>query len=144
MKRLFLDANILFSAAYSSEGKSALIVELAAIGIWQIFTSAFTIEEAHRNLDAKYPEMILQFNDLLKKITIVAEFSGLHFPAGLTEKDRPVFQAAYGCKATHLITGDIVHFGKYMQKPAETFGILVMTPSQFLDKRLGDVVTYVA
>lgn len=37
------------------------------------------------------------------------------------------------CKATHLITGDIVHFGKYMQKPAETFGLVVMTPAQFLN-----------
>lgn len=133
MKRLFLDANVLFSAAHNSKGKSAFIIELAAAGAWKIFTSAFTAEEARRNLDAKYPEMILQFNDLLKKITIKAESFGLPFPAGLIEKDRPVFQAALSCNATHLITGDIFHFGKYMQKPAETFGILVVTPSQFLN-----------
>lgn len=133
MKRIFLDANILFSAVHNGGGKSAFIIELAAAEEWKIFTSAFTAEEARRNLGAKYPKMILQFNDLLKKITVIAESSGLPFPAGLIEKDRPVFQAALSCNATYLITGDILHFGKYMQKPAETFGIVVMTPSQFLN-----------
>ena len=133
MKRLFLDANVLFSAAHNSEGKSVFIIELAATGRWKIFTSAFTAEEARRNLDLKYPEKILSFNKLLEKMTVVAESSGLPFPAGLMEKDRPVFQAAMNCKATHLITGDIVHFGKYMRKPDETFGIIVMTPAQFLN-----------
>ena len=136
MKRLFLDANVLFSAAHNNEGKLAFIIELAATGRWKIFTSTFTVEEARRNLDLKYPGKILSFNKLLEKMTVVAECSGLPFPAGLTEKDRPVFQAAMSCKATHLIRGDIVHFGKYMRKPAETFGIIVMTPAQFLNSLL--------
>ncbi len=133
MKRLFLDANILFSAAHNSGGKSAFIVELSATGRWKIFTSAFTAEEARRNLDLKYPGELASFNKLLKDMTVVADCFGLPFPAGLIEKDRPVFQAALSCKATHLITGDMVHFGNYMQKPAETFGIIVITPAQFLN-----------
>ena len=32
MKRLFLDANVLFTAAHNPSGKAALIIELATMG----------------------------------------------------------------------------------------------------------------
>jgi predicted nucleic acid-binding protein len=53
--RVFLDANILFTAAYSPEGLSALLVELGAAGRVTLLTSPLAIVEAERNLEAKRP-----------------------------------------------------------------------------------------
>lgn len=133
MKRLFLDANVLFTAAHNPDGKAAFIIASGANGGWKLMTSAFAEEEARRNLIAKYPAAIDMFHELLRGITIVAERPDAPFPHDLLKKDRPVFQAAYACKATHLITGDIVHFGRYMMDPGKALGIAVMTPAHFLD-----------
>ena len=133
MKRLFLDANVLFTAAHNPDGKAAFIVALGAEGMWNLFTSAFAVEEARRNLIAKYPAAVGRFHEFLRSIALVSERPDAPFPDDLVKKDRPVFQAAYACKATHLITGDIVHFGTYMMNPGKAPGIAVMTPAQFLD-----------
>lgn len=133
MKRLFLDANVLFTAAHNPDGKAALIISFGEAGILKICTSAFAAEEARRNLWAKYPAALKEFSEILQTAAIVPERPDAPFPPDLTEKDRPVFQAALACKATHLITGDIAHFGGFMCRPAKTFGLLVMTPAQFLD-----------
>lgn len=133
MKRLFLDANVLFTAAHNPDGKAALIISFGKEGILQLCTSAFAVEEARRNLAAKYPASLKQLGDILKTAAIVSERPDALFPPDLIEKDRPIFQAALACKATHLITGDTAHFGSFMRRPAKTFGLLVMTPAQILD-----------
>jgi predicted nucleic acid-binding protein len=48
----------------------------------------------------------------------------------LPEKDRPILLAAMEARATHLITGDLRHFGSYFGKTIE--GIVIVTPSQYL------------
>ncbi|MBI5634941.1 MAG: PIN domain-containing protein [Nitrospirae bacterium] len=133
MRRLFLDANVLFTAAHNPEGKAALIISLGGEGILQIRTSAFAIEEARRNLAVKCPTAVKQLGEILKTATIVPERPDASFPPDLIEKDRPIFQAALAGKATHLITGDTAHFGSFMRRPAKTFGLVVTTPAQFLD-----------
>jgi len=47
--RLFLDANILFTAAHNPDGKSALIVDLGAQGYRRMLSSDYAAEEARRN-----------------------------------------------------------------------------------------------
>lgn len=133
MKRLFLDANVLFTAAHNPDGKAALIISFGEAGILQICTSTFASEEARRNLAAKCPAAVKQLVEILKTAAIVPERPDALFPPDLIEKDRPIFQAALACKATHLITGDAAHFGSVMLRPAKTFGLVVMTPAQFLD-----------
>ncbi len=132
MIRLFLDANVLFTGAHNPDGKAAFIITLGAEGAWRLFTSAFAAEEARRNLTVKYPEAVAQFKRQLGFVTVAPERTDSPFPDGLPAKDRPIFQAAYACKATHLLTGDIAHFGRFMMKPEKTLGITVMTPAQFL------------
>ena len=39
--RLFLDANILFTAAHNPNGKAALVIEIGQSGIWHLVTSAY-------------------------------------------------------------------------------------------------------
>jgi predicted nucleic acid-binding protein len=132
LTRLFLDANVLFTAAHNPKGKAAFIAWLGTKGAWQVCTSTFAVEEARRNLAAKYPSAEKKLDELLSSITIVREQSDAPYPRGLGEKDRPIFQAAYACRATHLITGDNAHFGASMNKPKTTAGITILTPAQFL------------
>lgn len=49
--RVFLDANVLFTAAHNPGGKAALVIDLARRGHWQVMPSAFAVEEARRNLE---------------------------------------------------------------------------------------------
>ena len=48
--RLFLDANVLFTAAHNPRGKAALVIELGRQGHWDLYSSAYALEEARRNL----------------------------------------------------------------------------------------------
>jgi len=61
MCRVFLDANVLFTAAHNPTGKAAFVVELARQGHWDVLTSAFAVEEARRNLARKYTHRIPNF-----------------------------------------------------------------------------------
>src|SRR5208337_3774251 len=139
MMRLFLDANVLFTAAHNPNGKASFIISLGIKGAWKICTSAFAAEEAGRNLVVKYPLAEKTLSELLASITIVSEKPDAPYPINLDEKDRPIFQAACACRASHLITGDIAHFGSFMntrvsktENLEETKGIIILTPALFL------------
>lgn len=52
----------------------------------------------------------------------------------LPEKDAPILLAAIDLRATHLITGDIRHFGQYFGKTIE--GVRVISPADYLRRRM--------
>ncbi|TAK55618.1 MAG: hypothetical protein EPO25_03335 [Gammaproteobacteria bacterium] len=54
--RLFLDANVLFLAGYSSDSPIHDLLALARAGRCELVASAYAVEEASRNLVAKGPE----------------------------------------------------------------------------------------
>ncbi len=134
--RLFLDANVLFTAAHNPRGKAALIIDLGNQGHWTITTSAYASEEARRNLERKYPHSLNRLSELLRGIELVEHHASLRFPPTLAEKDQPIFQAALACGATHLLTGDLKDFGAFMNQPEMTFGVLVQTVAEFLESIL--------
>lgn len=140
MIRLFLDANVLFTAAHNRDGKASLIISLGIKGAWELYTSSFAVEETRRNLAIKYPSSEKTFNEIISTIAIVSEFPDAPCPAALDEKDHPIFQAAYAYRATHLLTGDTAHFGLFMEpltlgasKPEGNAGIIILTPAMFLN-----------
>ena len=53
--KLFLDANVLFTAAHNPQGKAALTIELGKRRHWGLATSHYASEEARRNLAQKFP-----------------------------------------------------------------------------------------
>ena len=55
-------------------------------------------------------------------------------PQGLARKDRPIFQAALACRATHLLTGDLKDFGRFMNRHEETLGVRIQTVAELLDQ----------
>jgi len=131
--RLFLDSNVLFTAAHNPSGKAALIIDLGIQGNWEVMSCSYAIEEARRNISIKFPDYLKRFEALMGTIIRVPSRSGRNCPALLPEKGRPILEAAVQCKASHLLTGDIKNFGPIMNKPSLTGGVIIQTTSEFLD-----------
>lgn len=132
--RLFLDANVLFTAAHNPKGKAALVIELAVGGHWSLYSSRLAVEEARRNLARKFPRCVDRLHTLVSTVRLAEHRAALDCPQGLARKDRPIFQAALACRATHLLTGDLNDFGRFMNRPGETLGVRVQTVAEFLDQ----------
>ena len=132
MIRLFLDSNVLFTAAHNPEGKASLVIELAAVGNWEVVTSAYCLAEARLNLEKKQPAALGRLSEVLGTVRLVPDVAGERCTLSVPEKDRPVFASAQRCKATHFLTGDQRHFGPYMNIPKDTMGIVVQTVGDFL------------
>lgn len=135
MTRLFLDSNVLFTAAHNPEGKASLVIELAGSGSWEVVSSAYCMAEAHMNLELKYPASLGRLGALMRTVRRVPDVAAERCELPLPEKDKPIFAAARRCSATHLLTGDRRHFGAYMNNPGETKGITIQTVADFLRER---------
>ena len=127
MLRVFLDANVLFSAAYR---EGAGLLELWKRPGMELMTSTYAAEEARRNLDTRDRRSRLEV--LIGSIRVVNEAPHQSLPADarLREKDGPILQAAMAAGATHLLTGDLRDFGELLGR--RVGGILVQTPGDFL------------
>jgi len=130
--RLFLDANVLFTAAHNPSGKAALIIDLCSQKYWEVVSCSFAIDEARRNIIIKCPDCLERLDSLLNTVKKVPSGSGRMCPIPLPQKDRPVLEAAIRCKATYLLTGDIKDFGPFMNNPDHTAGVIIQTVSEFL------------
>lgn len=116
--RIFLDANILFSAAKSDGAIRRLLALLAEAG-HECHADTYVAEEARRNLALKAPGNLPVLDRLLGRIHVApfkARLENAEVPGALAEKDRPVLAAAMqlGCEA--LVTGDRTHFGAFYGK----------------------------
>jgi hypothetical protein len=130
--KLFLDANVLFTAAHNPFGKAAFVIELAREGSWEVTTSQFAIEEARRNLEIKFPRSVESLDGLLEHVEVADAFVDEPCPIDLPEKDRPIFLSASRAACTHLLTGDRKHFGRFFNDSRKTAGIVIQTVADFL------------
>ena len=109
--RIFIDANVLFSIAYGSPGALRLL-EFVRKRHGLLLASSYVVEEAKRNL--LEPEQIERLDACVSKLRLVPEVDPrTPCPVELPDKDRPVLLAAISAKANYLVTGDMLHFGKY-------------------------------
>lgn len=131
---LFLDANVLFTAAHNPGGKAAFLFEAASRPSppWQLLCSAYAIEEARRNLTAKSPQRMAAFEGLCAVLKTVPQPTSALAPLALPDKDEPIWSAALAARATHLLTGDIKDFGPHMNGPASTAGVVIQTVGDYL------------
>jgi predicted nucleic acid-binding protein len=132
VRRVYLDANVLFTAAHSPSGKAALVIELGKAGHWRLCTSIYAVEEARHNLAIKFPAGVQTLANLVQGIAVIQHDPAAECPVKLPEKDRPIFLAAMKCKATHLLTGDLPDFGPLMNQADKTGGITIQTVAAFL------------
>jgi predicted nucleic acid-binding protein len=130
--RVFLDANILFTAAVSPDGKSAYLINNARKAEIDIVTCTLAIEEADRNLQAKFPGKTARLSGLLTRISILPTAVSGDCPIRLPDKDIPIFLSALAGGATHLLTGDFKDFGPFMNKPGRTGKIVIQSVGDFL------------
>ncbi len=129
MDRVFLDANVLFSAAYGSKG-------LEVLWYWAhkrkclLISSAYAIEEARRNLEPGHQSRL---KELVGELMIVSEMPlARSIPVRLSDKDKPILAAAINARATHLLTGDLRHFGHLQGQIVS--GVRICTPRDYLNE----------
>ena len=65
--KMFLDANVIFTAAYSAQGLSRGLFRLAGAGKCTLCTSAFAHEEAVKNIRKKAPDKLADLTTLMKR-----------------------------------------------------------------------------
>lgn len=129
MDIVFLDANVLFSAAYRRESGLKKLWSLDDVAL---ITSRYALEEARRNLEEPAQGRLER---LSSKVELVPEAPDRPLPKEivLPEKDQPILQAAIAAAATHLLTGDVTHFGRYFGRTVA--GLLILTPGDYLRQR---------
>lgn len=129
--RIFLDANVLFSASKSAGAIRQLIRALQAAD-YVLVADEYVATEARRNIAGKAnADSQAHLQTLLSQI----EVSAAHYSASaqsaviwLPEKDRPVLMAAIALRCDALLTGDRTHFGAGY---GQTFdGVTIYAPAQ--------------
>jgi predicted nucleic acid-binding protein len=135
--RIFLDANILFSAAKSAGAVRRLLELLQGAG-HECWVDGFVIAEARRNLELKAPTSLADFDRLLTSMRVGA----IHMPdpeleatLPLVEKDRPVLAAAIHLRCHALVTGDRTHFGELYGRSIR--GVTIHSPRSLAEELFG-------
>ena len=114
--RVFLDANILFSAAnpkWLTHGFVELLLSRAVC-----VTNGYAAEEARRNLANHFPNNLPQLDALLARVKLVTAIID-DLGVDLKAKDRPILGGAIAARATHLLTGDRRDFGALFGKTVQ-------------------------
>jgi predicted nucleic acid-binding protein len=123
--RVFLDANVLFAAAWRTKAALQRLWELENA---ELLSSDYAVDEARRNLET--PSQRGRLTRLLRRVRIVKpEHFTLPRDIRIPEKDIPILLAAIDGGATHLLTGDWEHFGRYFRQ--EIGGVLILPPAEY-------------
>ena len=134
--KVFLDANILFSAAIT-DGTVRRILGLLSQAGHQSCVNAYVVGEARRNIAVKSPEHVQALETLLAGMAYVELAPGAPLREELlllAEKDRPVLDAAARGRCDALLTGDRVHFGRWFGKTLA--GVAIHSPRSLAEKLL--------
>ena len=124
--KLFLDANVLFSAAYREQAGLLVLWQLKNV---TLCSSQYAVHEALRNLSDVSQKNRLQ--QLLEPMEIISTEQSSHtLEVDLKEKDKPIILGAIKAKADYLITGDFRDFGKYFGKTIQ--GVIILPPAEYL------------
>ncbi|MGH7992848.1 MAG: PIN domain-containing protein [Limisphaerales bacterium] len=129
--RIFLDANILFSAAQPQSRMSTFLELMFERG--ECLTNAYAAEEARRNLALKSPGTLKALERLVKRCEMVSRLAA-DLEADLPLKDQPILGGAIAGRATHLLTGDERDFGKFWGKTVQ--GVKIVSPRMLAEELL--------
>ncbi len=106
--KVFLDANILFSAA-TPDSPTRRLLEIVLTHA-RALTNEHAWEEARRNIERKRPQLSGELTRLRTRVEFTAKLAQVENPA-LPAKDQPILGGAVASGCSHLWTGDKRHFG---------------------------------
>jgi predicted nucleic acid-binding protein len=106
--RIFLDANILFSASFPQSSLAGFLEQLTYHA--DLLTNAYAKAEAKRNITAKLPAQLAQYHQFSQSLEVVAT-QLFDLGVELEEKDHPILCGAISGRADFLLTGDKKDFG---------------------------------
>ena len=131
--RIFLDANILFSAVKSDGAVHAFVAMLLDVG-HECWVDGYVVDEARRNIMAKALGRLPHLDMLVSRVRMsaVAPAAARAEVHGLPEKDRLVLAAAIALGCDALVTGDLAHFGKFYGRLLA--GVMIHSPRSLYDQ----------
>lgn len=138
--RVFVDADVLFAAAASSEehGASLVALRMAEITLIDTVTSQQVIVEVERNLFEKLPQALPKFQQLVNRCLLVVPdptSADIQPYIGLADqKDLPILVAAIRELCPWLVTFNVKDF-----QPGHV-AVAIMRPGDFL-LRVRDLLT---
>lgn len=135
--RVFLDANILFSAA-KSDGAIRNLVQRLLDDDHECLVDDYVVIEARRNLEAKGSQALKTFEAMVMRLRVSplrAPDVALTNVDWLPEKDQPVLAAAIRLRCDALVTGDRTHFGPGYGKVFG--GVTIHSPRSLAELLLG-------
>ncbi len=127
--RIFLDANILFSATQPHSRMRAFLELLFDQA--ECLTNAYAVEEARRNLELKFPEGLKGLERLTKQCEMISQLT-TDLEVELPLKDVPILGGAIAGHVTHLLTGDERDFGKFWGKTVQ--GVKIVSPKMLVQE----------
>jgi predicted nucleic acid-binding protein len=133
--KIFLDANVVFSAAHREEGRAQELISSGTAKRHTFITSRHALEEARRNLQVKSHGFEKRLAQLLDEVAVVAEAPAALVEwargEGLPPQDAPILAAAMHAGAELLVTGDARDFGHLYDRILQ--GTRIVSPKRALD-----------
>ena len=132
MLRVFVDASVLFAAAYSATGAARDLLWLALEERVQLLVSQDILTETERNISRKVPDKLNIYKQIIRLLglEVVADPSREAVQAAevyVAQKDAFVIAAAIQSKADYLVTYDRKHLIDPPQVSAQS-GLRIITP----------------
>ncbi|MCE5202795.1 MAG: PIN domain-containing protein [Actinomycetia bacterium] len=131
--RVFLDANVLVSAAITPHSRLRDLWQALDV---RLLASPYVIAEARANVVD--PASSNELEALLRSVAVLpAEPVPVPFAEALDlpEKDVPVLAGAVASGADALLTGDLTHFGPLMGR--RVAGVVILLPGEYLRGHIG-------
>lgn len=127
--RVFLDANVIFSASNSTSAIAQLIALLADKGV--LVTSDAALLEAQKNLFLKRPQWMAAYSHLSARLVKVPTVNAV-IPVALDAKDAPLLASAIHAGCDYFVTGDKKDFAHlYNQRPG---GVEIITVRELAER----------
>lgn len=135
MMRVFLDASVLFAAAYSTTRASREIIRQGMRGRIELVASELVFREARRNLEVKAPEALPDLEAFHRAVTFeMVRPSREEIEEAMVytaDKDAPVVAAALRARVDCLVSLDREHLVG-VPEVIQRSGLTILLPGDFL------------
>ena len=121
--KVFLDANILFSASNADSNTARFVRFLAKKRV--AYSSDYAVAEASRNIAAKRPQWSQGYEAIIRDIWIIQSIDR-PVPVTIADKDRPILATAIRENCDFLVTGDRKDFGHLFGQTVQATKILTI------------------